>query len=82
MNEMLGYIFNKMSTSEQNTKQIVKVLKRQRTINGLMLCAIGLTTTYLYLNELSIKILNTRIEALTEEVEELKSVKGEEKCND
>lgn len=77
MNEMVGYIFGKLSISEETTHQIFKVLKKQSSFNKAVVLFAGATVLYMYVNECERNRLHKEIKALKEEIEELNVAKGE-----
>lgn len=76
MNEMIGYIFGSLRTSEIEIKNVKKILRSQAKINNRFALYVLLTSICMTVVEIHIQDQNKKIEELSEEIKELKNVKG------
>lgn len=71
MDEMLGYIFGSMKSSEKNIKAINKTLKTQRRFNGGMIFALVGTAVCISTVRDRVKEQNEKIKKLEKRIDEL-----------
>lgn len=76
MNEMIGYIFGSLHASEIEIKSIKKILRNQAKANNRFAFYILLTAICMTVAEIHNQEQNKKIEELSEEIKELKNVKG------
>lgn len=77
MNEIFGYIFNNLGKSEKAIELICEILNKQNKINKHFTTFMMLTAVYMCVDIYGYKKQEEKIEALSKEIEELKSMKGE-----
>jgi len=77
MNEMIGYIFNKMGSSEKAINNLNNSMRKQRIINRVTATFL-LTVTYRFIQtEINQQRLNKKVIDLSKEIEGLKQTEGE-----
>lgn len=77
MDEMIGYIFGSLKSSEDAVKRINKTLCHQAKINQTRTLFTFAVTVYIVAAELHNYERNKKIEELSNEIKELKRMKGE-----
>lgn len=84
MDNMVNYIFSSMHATEQVVGGVLKNLKKQKKFNKRVAMFTAIAAIYITDNRLKIikqeakiKALNTEIESLKEDIEELGQTKGE-----
>lgn len=77
MNEVMGYIFNNLSTNEGVTKQVCKVVNNHSKVLKLTTVCICSISIHMLLKTLEDTARDKKIAELTKEIEELKK-KGEQ----
>lgn len=76
MCEMIGYILGSLKSSEDTVRNIRKALKAQKTVNQRIAIFTWGTVAYMLLELHYDQQQNNKIEKLSNEVKELKRMKG------
>lgn len=77
MNEMIGYIFTSLKSSEIAVKNLGRAIRRQNRFNGNCVAFAFMTVACIAIQNNELRAQGKKIAALTEEIEELKKTKGE-----
>ena len=77
MDEMIGYIFSNLKTSEYSVKNITKVLESQKRFNQRVVTFAFLAAVYAVLANINAQEQNKKIEKLSSEIKKLKRSEGE-----
>lgn len=77
MNEMMGYVFGNLKVTETAIRGVRRRLREQKKFNRNVLLILATITAHVLINDAEIKKLHAKIERLENEVETLKTPKGE-----
>lgn len=77
MDEMIRYIFGSLRSSETMLKAVGKSIRKQQSFNRNVAFWVTVATAHLVIKELEIRSMHNKIEALKNEIKELKHTEGD-----